>query len=81
MFGTWRDFILLSYLRWIFNNSSASVYYHKCESWFFRLPVNRVASLHFALVHFNRYIDACEPLHCPDADLTNQTMKKDETLV
>lgn len=82
MFGIWRDFIpLLSYLMPILNNSSASVYYHKCESRHFRLPVNRVAALRFALVHFNCHIDGREQLRCPDANLTNQTKKKDEALV
>lgn len=65
----------------VLSNSSASVHYHKRESRHFGLPVNRVASLRFALVHFHCYIDGCELLRWPEANLTNQTMKKDETLV
>lgn len=82
MFGIWRDLTLsLSYLTTMLNNRGAGVYYHKCESRHFRLPVDRVASLRFALVHFHRYIDGCEQLRRPDANLTHQTVKKDQTLV
>lgn len=64
----------------ILNSSNSSDHYHECESRHFRLPVYRVASLRFALVHFDCYVDGSEELHRPYANLTNQTTKQDKTL-
>lgn len=46
--------------------------YHKCESWHFCLSINRITSLHLALVHLHCNIDRLGQLSGPRANLAHQ---------
>lgn len=64
------------------NSYDNSKDYHKCESWHFCLPVNRVASLHLALMHLHCNVDWFGQLSGPRANLTHQAEEQcNKTLV